>query len=52
MYGDMGMLPWFDLPEGYHFGGHTFVVCGFDGMQTVLASDMEQEAVPWRQLLK
>jgi hypothetical protein len=48
MYGDMGMLPWFDLPEGYHFGGHTFVVCGFDGMQTVLASDMELKAVPWR----
>lgn len=44
MYGDMGMLPWFDLPDGYHFGGHTFVVCGFDGIQTVLASDMEQKA--------
>ena len=44
MYGDMGMLPWFDLPDNYHFGGHTFVVCGFDGIQTVLASDMEQKA--------
>ena len=44
MYGDMGMLPWFDLPDDYHFGGHTFVVSGFDGFQTVLASDMEQKA--------
>jgi hypothetical protein len=44
MFGDMGYLPWFDLPEDYHFGGHTFVVCGFDGNNTVLASDMEQKA--------
>lgn len=44
MFGDMGMLPWFDMPEDYHFGGHTFVVCGFDGKDTVLASDMEQKA--------
>jgi hypothetical protein len=29
--GDMGMLPWFDLPADYHFGGHTFVACGYDG---------------------
>jgi hypothetical protein len=42
LYGDMGYLPWFDLPEEYHFGGHTFVVCGYDGKQTVLASDMDQ----------
>ncbi|MBM3210719.1 DUF4872 domain-containing protein [Candidatus Poribacteria bacterium] len=44
VYGDMGFLPWFDLPEGYHFGGHTFVICGYDGENTVLASDMEQKA--------
>lgn len=44
MFGDMGFLPWFDLPEDYHFGGHTFVVCGFDGKNTVLASDMDQKA--------
>lgn len=44
MFGDMGMLPWFDLPDKYHFGGHTFVVCGFDGNHTVLASDMEQKS--------
>ena len=38
---DMGFLPWFDFPAGYHFGGHTFVACGFDGCETVLGSDME-----------
>lgn len=41
---DMGMLPWFDLPADYHFGGHTFVACGYDGDKTVLASDIEQKA--------
>lgn len=44
MFGDMGLLPWFELPEDYHFGGHTFVVCGFDGKHTALASDMDQNA--------
>ncbi|UCD73556.1 MAG: BtrH N-terminal domain-containing protein [Candidatus Bathyarchaeota archaeon] len=44
VYGDMGFLPWFDLPEEYHFGGHTFVICGYDGEDTVLASDMDQKA--------
>lgn len=42
VFGDMGLLPWFDLPEGYHFGGHTFVICGYDGADTYLASDMGQ----------
>ncbi len=42
--GDMGFLPWFDFPEGYHFGGHSFVACGFDGEGTVLASDMDPKA--------
>jgi hypothetical protein len=42
--GDMGFLPWLHLPAGYHFGGHTFVVCGFDGANTVLASDMDPKA--------
>jgi hypothetical protein len=41
---DMGFLPWFDFPAGYHFGGHTFVACGFDGRETVLGSDMEAKA--------
>lgn len=44
VYGDMGFLPWFELPKGYHFGGHTFVICGFDGENTVLASDIDQKA--------
>jgi hypothetical protein len=41
--GDMGFLPWFHLPEDYHFGGHAFVVCGYDGNQTVLISDMDPQ---------
>jgi len=41
---DMGFLPWFDLPADYHFGGHAFVACGYDGHQTVLGSDIEQKA--------
>jgi hypothetical protein len=44
LFGDMGFLPWFDFPQEYHFGGHTFVVCGFDGKNGVLASDMNTEA--------
>jgi hypothetical protein len=44
VFGDMGFLPWFDLPEDYHFGGHTFVICGFDRKETVLVSDMDQKA--------
>lgn len=39
--GDMGFLPWFHFPGDYHFGGHTFVICGYDGDNTVLASDMD-----------
>ena len=27
---DMGFLPYFDLPEDYHFGWHIVVVCGYD----------------------
>jgi len=30
VYGDMAYLPYFVLPEGAHFGGHTFVVFGLD----------------------
>ena len=44
VYGDMAFLPWFDFPGEYHFGGHTFVVCGYDGKETVLASDIDQKA--------
>jgi hypothetical protein len=44
LFGDMGFLPWFEFPQEYHFGGHTFVVCGYDGKRTVLASDIDQKA--------
>ena len=44
VYGDMCFLPWFDFPEEYHFGGHTFVICGYNGKDAVLASDMDQHA--------
>lgn len=43
--GDMAYLPWFGFPEGYHFGGHTFVICGWDGKDTFLASDMDPKAI-------
>lgn len=45
VFGDMGYLPWFDFPEDYHFGGHTFVICGYDGNNNVLISDMDPKAV-------
>jgi hypothetical protein len=35
LFADMGFLPWFDLPEDYHFGGHTFVICGYDGQDPI-----------------
>lgn len=44
VFGDMGYLPWFDFPVEYHFGGHTFVICGYDGRDRVLVSDMDQAA--------
>ena len=44
VFGDMGYLLWFELPEDYHFGGHTFVICGFDRKNTILASDIDQKA--------
>lgn len=44
LFGDMGYLPWFKFPEEYHFGGHTFVICGYDGKETFLASDLESQS--------
>ncbi|MFH1824610.1 MAG: BtrH N-terminal domain-containing protein [Candidatus Firestonebacteria bacterium] len=44
VYGDMGFLPWFDFPKDYHFGGHSFVICGYDGRDHVLSSDMDPKA--------
>jgi hypothetical protein len=43
VFGDMGFLPWFNFPE-YHFGGHAFVICGYDGKDRVLVSDMDPQA--------
>jgi hypothetical protein len=44
VFGDMGYMPWFRFPVEYHFGGHTFVICGYDGKDRVLISDMDQAA--------
>jgi hypothetical protein len=44
VFGDMGFLPWFDFPQEYHFGGHSFILCGYDGKETVLGSDMVQKS--------
>jgi hypothetical protein len=44
LFGDMGFMPWFHFPVEYHFGGHTFVACGYDGGGRVLISDMDQAA--------
>lgn len=42
---DMGFLPYFDFgDEDYHFGSHTVVICGYDGQDHVLVSDMDQSA--------
>jgi hypothetical protein len=44
LFGDMGFLPWFDFPQEYHFGGHTFVICGYGEKNTLLASDIDPKA--------
>jgi hypothetical protein len=52
---DMGFLPYFDLPEEYHFGGHTIVVCGYDPTnKEVLIADRDKDlhVVPWEDLVK
>jgi hypothetical protein len=39
---DMGFLPYFDLPEGYHFGWHVVVVAGYDPQaREVLVADRD-----------
>lgn len=45
LFGDMAFLPWFDFPDDYHFGGHTFTVCGHDSRGSVLASDMDPATI-------
>jgi hypothetical protein len=52
---DMGFLPYFDLPEAYHFGGHTIVVCGYnpDNKDVLIADrDKDLHIVPWEDLGK
>jgi len=46
---DMGFLPYFDLPEDYHFGQHVVVVAGMDHAgEAVLLSDRDGELHPVR----
>jgi hypothetical protein len=47
VYLDMGFLPYFGLPEGYHFGAHVVVVAGYDaGTGRVLLADRDPEPHP------
>jgi hypothetical protein len=41
---DMGFLPYFNFGDAYHFGSHTVVICGYDGQERVLISDMDPDA--------
>ena len=44
---DMGFLPYFDLPEDYHFGGHVVVVAGIDrDAGQVLVADRDESLHP------
>ena len=55
VYLDMGLLPYFELPEGYHFGGHVIVVAGYDpetGRVLVADRDRELHPVKWDTLEK
>lgn len=55
VYVDMGLLPYFDFPEEYHFGGHTVVVAGYDpetGDVLVADRDPELHPVAWDVLEK
>ncbi len=39
---DMGLLPYFDFPDDYHFGGHVIVAAGADEeAQAVLVADRD-----------
>ncbi len=52
---DMGFLPYFDLPEDFHFGGHAIVVGGYDPVsKDVLVADRDKDLhpVPWEDLVK
>ncbi len=44
---DMGFLPYFDLPDDYHFGQHVVVVCGYDAAsEEVLLADRDAALHP------
>jgi hypothetical protein len=44
---DMGLLPYFDFPEEYHFGGHVIAAVGYDARAaTVLVCDRDVELHP------
>lgn len=44
---DMGLLPYFDFPAEYHFGGHVVAVVGYDQPgRTVLVCDRDTELHP------
>lgn len=45
VFADLGLLPNFRVPQNYHFGGHTLVVCGYDGENSVLISDLDQRNI-------
>jgi hypothetical protein len=50
VYVDMGFLPYFDLPPGYHFGGHVVVVAGYDpptGRVLIADRDRVLHPVDW-----
>lgn len=47
VYLDMGFLPYFDLPEGYHFGAHVVVIAGYDPeSRQVLVADRDAAPHP------
>ena len=47
VYLDMGFLPYFGLPEGYHFGAHVVVVAGYEaGTGRVLLADRDPKLHP------
>ena len=44
---DMGLLPYFDFPDDYHFGGHVIDVVGYDaGTATALVCDRDVDTHP------
>jgi hypothetical protein len=50
LYVDMGLLPYFDLPPNYHFGGHVVAVGGYDqatGQVLIADRDRELHPVDW-----